>query len=99
MTINKNINELLYITLGEIVSDVILKFTKTSTGRTEILDTTIISSSLRYLVLEVDTTILDAGEYSMSINDIKTYKVEVVDYIDIPEYNNIKIYGEYNGNI
>lgn len=103
MTINKNIDEVIVLTIGEIVDNITLEFTKVSTNRTEILIPTINSSSLRYLNLTVDTTSLFGGEYNLRVlsndQEIKKIKVEVLDYKDQVEYNNDNKYNEYHGNM
>lgn len=100
MTIDKKIDEQLFITLGAIVSNVELQFTKTATGRAETLIPTVISSTQRWLVVEIDSTVLDAGEYSMEVIEddtvLKEQKVTVSDNKeDLPEYDNQRTYTEY----
>lgn len=101
MTINRSATEPMALTIGKVLSNVTLSFTKTATSSTNTLIPTVITSTLRYLKLELDTTVLTPGEYSMQVIEdadiVKELKVEVLDYQEIKEYQENRIYGEFNG--
>lgn len=102
MTFNRTIDENIVLTIGKVVDNVTLEFTKTATLRTQTLIPTVNSSSNRWLNLTLDTTQLQGGEYNLRVLannvEVKKIKVTIFDYKTLTEYKQDLKYTEYNGN-